>query len=211
MFTGLVEETGTVKLVKNISGGIELTVNARKVLEGLLIGDSINISGACQTVTSFDKGSFTVTAVEETLKKTNLGKLNVGSLVNLERSLTMNKRLGGHFVMGHVDTTGKILRIRQLGSSILMEVSYPKEFGKYIIHVGSVAVEGISLTVAGFSERSFTVSLIPHTWKETNLKEKTPGMEVNLEFDVLGKYVAKILSKDEGTGITSEWIKKNGF
>ncbi|MGE5353258.1 MAG: riboflavin synthase [Acidobacteriota bacterium] len=211
MFTGLVEEIGTVKQVKSLSGGMELTVNALKVLEGLALGDSININGACQTVTQFDKNSFKVTAVEETLKKTNLGKLKTGSPVNLERSLTMNKRLGGHFVMGHVDTTGKILSIRKLATSFILEVSYPREFGKYIINVGAIAIEGISLTIAEFNERSLKVSLIPHTWNSTNLQDKTQGMEVNLEFDVLGKYVAKILSKDEATGITGEWIKQNGF
>lgn len=211
MFTGLVEETGTVKSVKSLSGGIEISVNAGIVLEGLQTGDSININGACQTVTEFDKNSFKVTAVEETLKKTNLGKLKAGSKVNLERSLTMNKRLGGHFVMGHVDTVGKILEIRKLSSSYLLEVSYPKEFGKYIINVGAIAIEGISLTIAEFTDRSLTVSLIPHTWASTNLSDKARGMEVNLEFDVLGKYVAKILSKDEGSGITEEWIKQNGF
>ena len=212
MFTGLVEEIGTVKSVRSLSGGgIDITVSAQKVIEGLILGDSININGACQTVTEFGKNSFKVTAVEETLKKTNLGKLKAGSRVNLERSLTLNKRLGGHFVMGHVDTTGKILNIRKLAASYLLEISYPKEFGKYIINVGAIAVEGISLTIAEFNERSFMVSLIPHTWMETNLQEKSQGMEVNLEFDVLGKYVAKILSKDEGTGITGEWIKQNGF
>ncbi|MCU7492651.1 MAG: riboflavin synthase [Bacteroidota bacterium] len=211
MFTGLVEEIGTIKQVKSLSGGMEITVNALKVLEGLALGDSMNINGACQTVTEFDKNSFKVTAVEETLKKTNLGKLKTGSRVNLERSLTMNKRLGGHFVMGHVDTTGKILSIRKLSTSYLLEVSYPKEFSKYIINVGAIAIEGISLTIAGFTERSLTVSIIPHTWTSTNLSDKAQAMEVNLEFDVLGKYVAKILSKDEASGITGEWIKQNGF
>lgn len=211
MFTGLVEEIGSVKQVKSLSGGIEITVNALKVLEGLQIGDSININGACQTVTEFDKGSFKVTAVEETLKKTNLGRLKPGSRVNLERSLTLNKRLGGHFVMGHVDTVGKILSIKKLATSYLLEVSYPKEFSKYIINVGAIAIEGISLTIAEFTGRSLTVSLIPHTWTATNLSDKAQGMEVNLEFDVLGKYVARILSKDEASGITEEWIKQNGF
>lgn len=213
MFTGLVEEIGTVKTVKSSGGGgFEITVSSKKMLEGIKPGDSININGACQTVTAFDKNSFTVTAVEETVKKTNLGRLKTGDRVNLERSLTLEKKLGGHFVMGHVDTTGRILSIRKLASSFLLEISYPKEFGKYIIHVGAVAVEGISLTIARFDERSFTVSLIPHTWMETNLPDKAAGMEVNLEFDVLGKYVARILSKsDEAGGITEEWIKQNGF
>ncbi|MCU7496023.1 MAG: riboflavin synthase [Ignavibacteria bacterium] len=211
MFTGLVEEIGTVKAVKLLSGGLELTVSARKVLQGLQAGDSMNINGACQTVTQFDANSFTVTAVEETLKKTNLGRLKPGSRVNLERSLTLEKRLGGHFVMGHVDTVGTILKVRKLSTSYLMEISYPKEFSRYIINVGAIAIEGISLTIAEFNERSLVVSIIPHTWMETNLSDKAPGMEINLEFDVLGKYVAKILSKSEGTGISEEWIKQNGF
>ncbi|MGE5401390.1 MAG: riboflavin synthase [Ignavibacteriales bacterium] len=211
MFTGLVEEVGTVKSIKPFNGGLLLGISALKVTGGLKLGDSININGACQTVTAFDSSSFEVTTVEETIKKTNLAKLKINDRVNLERSLTLDKRLGGHFVMGHVDTTGKILNVKKLGASYLVNVSYPREFGKYLINVGAIAVEGISLTVARFDEHSLTVSIIPHTWKETNLEYKGIGADLNLEFDVLGKYVAKLLNKEEGTGITESWLRQNGY
>ncbi len=211
MFTGLVEEIGTVKNVKPLGGGLKITIAAQKVIEDFQIGDSINVNGTCQTVVKFTKDQFEVEAVEETLKKTNLGKLKLNEKVNLERSLTLNKRLGGHFVTGHVDTTGKILNIKELSTSYLVDISYPKEFNKYLINVGAIAIDGISLTVANFDEEKFTVSIIPHTWKVTNLADRTIGSEINLEFDVLGKYVARLLNKEKQSNITEEWLKQNGF
>lgn len=211
MFTGLVEEIGKVEKVTNIGEGREITVSAEIVLNNISEGDSINVNGACQTVTKFDKKTFTVIAVEETIRKTNLGLLKKGDAVNLESSLSMNKKIGGHFVLGHVDVTGKILNVKKNPASYLVEISYPKEFAQYIIHVGSICIEGISLTVADFNERSLTVSIIPHTWQNTNLKEKTTGSVVNLEFDVLGKYVAKILGKDTGSKISEEWLRNLGY
>lgn len=211
MFTGLIEEIGFVKAIKPAGGGFKLVISASKVIEDCQIGDSISINGACQTVTQFGKDFFEVNAVEETVKKTTLGRLKLNEKVNLERSLTLNRRLGGHFVLGHVDTTGKILNIKRLSDSYLIDISYPKEYGKYIIDVGAIAIEGISLTIARSDERSFTVSIIPHTWNSTSLSVKSPGSEVNLEFDVLGKYVAKLLNRDEGTGMNEEWLKQNGF
>lgn len=212
MFTGLIEEIGIVKNNKFLGGGIELTVFAKTITEDLVIGDSININGACQTVTRFEKDNFTVQSVEETLKKTNLGNLTPGDKVNLERSLTLNKKLGGHFVMGHVDAVGEILSIKNLNNSFLIEISYPGEFSEFIINVGAIAIEGVSLTIAGYNERSLTVSIIPHTWNSTNLHYKLKGYKVNLEFDILGKYVARMLKKGEkSTGLTEEWLKQNGF
>ncbi len=210
MFTGLVEEVGIVKVVNRTGGGIRLSVGAKVVLNNMNIGDSININGTCQTVVSFDEKTFTVEAVEETLKKTNLGLLKTGDEVNLESSLTLNKKLGGHFVLGHVDTTGKIISIEKLSAAILATVSYPEKFSNFIINVGAITVEGVSLTVAKFDNTSLTVSIIPHTWKETNLQYKKVSDEVNLEFDVLGKYVAKILGKDK-SNITDEWLKQLGY
>lgn len=211
MFTGLVEEVGTVRAIKPLGGGMEISVAATKVTEDFQPGDSIAINGVCQTVVKFSRDLFTVQAVEETLKKTNLGELKLGDKVNLERSLTLNKRLGGHFVMGHVDTAGRITDIKRLASSIIVKVSYPKEFSQYVVNVGAIAVEGISLTIASFDERTLTVSIIPHTWGETNLKEKSVGSRVNLEFDLLGKYVARMLNKNSGTGIDEKWLRENGF
>lgn len=195
MFTGLIEETGLIKNKISLGGGIKLIINASKVMDNLSIGDSINISGACQTVIEKNKNSFSVEAVEETLKKTNFSKLRIGDRVNLERSMKAENMFGGHFVLGHIDTVGKIREIKKLTTSYLINIQFPKEFSKYLINVGSVAVEGISLTIAELKNDFFTVSIIPHTMKETNLSFKKTGDEVNLEFDVLGKYVEKILSQ----------------
>ncbi|RJP65095.1 MAG: riboflavin synthase [Ignavibacteriales bacterium] len=210
MFTGLIEEVGSVKSVNTFGGGIKLTIEAKNILNDIKTGDSININGACQTVVSFDEKSFTVETVEETLKKTNLGFLISGSKVNLESSLTLNKKLGGHFVLGHVDSTGKITSVEKLSSSILVSISYPVKFSNYIINVGAITVNGVSLTIARFNKNAFTVSIIPHTWQETNLQFLKVGDEVNLEFDILGKYVAKILGKEE-SGITDDWLKNLGY
>ncbi|MEI7811359.1 MAG: riboflavin synthase [Ignavibacteria bacterium] len=211
MFTGLIEEIGTIKQLRPFGNGLEIAVSARKVTEDFQTGDSISINGVCHTVTSFTKESFNVIAVVETIKKTTIGRLKLNEKVNLERSLTPDRRLGGHFVLGHVDATGKILNIKKLSGSYLVDITYPKEFGKYIINVGAIAVDGISLTIARSDDLSLTVSVIPHSWNETNLSVRSAGSEVNLEFDVLGKYVAKILNKDEGTGITEQWLKLNGY
>jgi riboflavin synthase len=211
MFTGLVEEIGIVKSVNNLGSGIEISVNAQIVTADLVIGDSININGACQTVVGFERGYFSVEAVEETIKKTSLGTLLPGDKVNLERSLTLNKKLGGHLVMGHTDTTGKVLNIRNLTNSYIVDISYPKEYADFIIHVGAIAVDGISLTIADFNDKFLSVSVIPHTWNSTIFQFKKTGAIVNLEFDILGKYVARVLKKDKTSVITEDWLKQNGF
>ncbi|NLT49869.1 MAG: riboflavin synthase [Ignavibacteria bacterium] len=211
MFTGLVEEIGIIDKIVNPGEGREITIKASKILDELKEGDSINVNGVCQTVIRFDKKTFTVEAVAETIKKTNLGLLSKGDKVNLESSLTLSKKLGGHFVLGHVDTTGKVLNISKNPQSILLEISYPPEFQNYIIHVGSICIEGISLTVASFTNKSLTVSVIPHTWANTNLEEKKVASVLNLEFDVLGKYAAKILGKESKGKISDDWLKKLGY
>lgn len=212
MFTGLIEETGILKKKIPSGGGFNLTISAKVIMKNLEIGDSININGTCQTVVAFDRETFTVTAVEETLKKTNLGSLQINEIVNLESSLTLNKKLGGHIVLGHVDDCGVITGIKKLQTSYLVKVSYPKEYAKYIINVGAIAVNGVSLTVAEFDDKTFTVSIIPHTWEAANFCTLAAGSKVNLEFDVLGKYVERILGlskKDEG--LTEGRLKELGF
>jgi riboflavin synthase len=211
MFTGLIEETGKIKLLKPFGDGIKISISAKVVLKDMQIGDSININGVCLTAVGSGKDLFEVEAVEETLKKTNLGRLKINDKVNLERSLTLNKKLGGHFVLGHVDATGKITGIKKLASSYIVTISYPKEFSNYIINVGSIAVDGISLTIAGFDENQFSVSIIPYTWQSTNLSLRKTGDDVNLEFDVLGKYVARLLGKDKHEKITEEWLRDLGY
>ncbi len=212
MFTGLIEETGILKKKLQVGGGYQFTISAKEILKNLQIGDSININGTCQTVTSFDNETFSAVAVEETLKKTNLGSLQINDIVNLESSLTLNKKLGGHIVLGHVDCVGAVAGIKKLQTSNLVKVEYPKEFSKYLINVGSIAVNGISLTVAEFDDKTFTVSVIPHTWDATSFSKLSVGSKVNLEFDVLGKYVEKLINRaPESKGITADKLKELGF
>lgn len=194
MFNGIIEETGTVVLAKNMGGGKELTVSCR-IADTLEIDNSISINGACQTVVRKDAGKITVQVVEETLRKTTLGDLRPGSLVNLERPLSLNQRIHGHLVQGHVDTTGTLLDIRKEGSHWLCTIEYGMEWSDHIVGRGSIAIDGISLTIARVSGRSFSVAIIPYTWENTIMKHLKTGDKVNLEFDILGKYVIRFLQK----------------
>ena len=193
MFTGLIEEKG--KLINKIKtgDGLRLILTAQKVFDDLNIGSSISVNGVCLTVVELNNNSFAVDTIEETLKKTNLGRLNINDFVNLERPLKADARLGGHFVLGHVDTTGKVESVKELSNSHFMTISFPQNFQQYLIYVGSVAIDGVSMTVAEVSDNTFSVGIIPHTWIETVFSSKKPGDSVNLEFDVLGKYVEKIM------------------
>jgi riboflavin synthase len=193
MFTGLIEEKG--KLINKIKtgDGLRLVLTAKKVFDDLNIGSSISVNGVCLTVVELNKDSFAVDTIEETLKKTNLGQLNVNDFVNLERPLKADARLGGHFVLGHVDTTGIVESVQELSNSHFMTISFPKNFQQYLIYVGSVAIDGVSMTVAEVTDNTFSIGIIPHTWIETVFSNKKPGDSVNLEFDVLGKYVEKIM------------------
>ena len=195
MFTGIIQEIGKVTEVKSLNGGgRELKISCS--FAGTCHEDeSIAVNGVCLTVTAFDEDTFTVQAVEETLRKTSTGDLEKGSLVNLERSLTLQKGLEGHLVQGHVDTTGTITKIEKEETGWLITVEYPDKFTNMIVGRGSITMEGISLTVARESGNIFTVAIIPYTWNHTNLKDKSAGDSVNLEFDVIGKYVVKYLAK----------------
>jgi len=211
MFTGLVEEVGILKQKTQFGSGLRLMIEALRISPELTIGESVNINGACQTVIQTTKNNFTVETVEETLKKTTLGYLKNGERVNLERSLQANARLGGHFVLGHVDTPGEIIELTPLSASHELRIKIPENFSKYIVRVGSIAVEGISLTLADVRDNMFAVAIIPHTWKETNLSGKRVGDLVNLEFDILGKYVAKFLGIESESKLTEEWLKELGY
>jgi len=211
MFTGLVEEIGSVKNIQSIGGGKKITLSSESAAANASIGESINVNGVCQTVVDLGKNYFAVEAVEETLKKTNLAHLKINDKVNLESSLTLAKKLGGHFVLGHIDTTGNVLDIKKISSSFLMKVKYPEEFQKYIIHVGSIAVDGVSLTVADFADNVFTISVIPHTWENTNFKFRKISDVVNLEFDVLGKYVDRMINKKAASNLTEDRLKDLGY
>lgn len=193
MFTGLIEEIGKIKSITKIGGGLRLKVSATKIMDDVKIDDSISINGVCQTVIYVGQNEFDVIAIEETLKKTNFSNLKVNQEVNLERAMKLSDRLGGHIVQGHTDTTGKIKSIIKNKTEYLVSISYPNEYAKYIINIGSICVNGVSLTVAKLDTKTFTVAIIPHTWENTIFKSFKVGTIVNLEFDVLGKYIENLL------------------
>ncbi|MEG0250459.1 MAG: riboflavin synthase [Peptostreptococcus sp.] len=215
MFTGIVEEIASIKNIQNGKNSAVLTIAAKKVLEDVSIGDSIAVNGVCLTVTNFSSGEFTVDVMHETLKKSSLASLKNGSKVNLERAMLLNGRFGGHIVSGHIDGTGEIIDIKKDDNAIWYAISTEKRIIKYIIEKGSIAIDGISLTVARLSESSFDVSIIPHTQKETILKMKKIGDIVNLENDCIGKYVERLMNfedeDDTKKDLTMEFLLENGF
>ncbi len=203
MFTGLVEEKGLLKSKLPTGAGFQFLIEANKVIPGLKIGNSIAVNGCCLTVVKIEDNTFSVDLIEETLYKTNLGLLKPGMKINLERPLLADERLGGHFVLGHIDTVGKIELIKELSNSHWMTISYPDNFKQYLIYVGSVAIDGVSMTVAELKDNKFSVGVIPHTWQETIFADKNVGDTVNLEFDVLGKYVERIMDGKNPQGLQS--------
>lgn len=194
MFTGIVQEVGKVIESKSLNGGGKEMRISCSFADTCHVDESISINGACHTVTAFDDHSFTVQSVEETLRKTSMGELGKDSPVNLERSMTLSKGIEGHLVQGHVDTTGTIKHIEKEETGWLLTIRFPDEFNNMIVGRGSITVEGISLTIAREEENQFVIAIIPYTWEHTNLKNKEVGDSVNLEFDVIGKYVVKYLA-----------------
>lgn len=212
MFTGLIEEIGAIRSVAPLGYGRRITVEAKKIIDGLKIDDSVSINGVCQTVVSISGYLFTVEAVEETLSKTTLGALKSNSRVNLERALTLSTRLGGHLVQGHVDTTGVVHLIEKLSAGTNIWFSYDISFDKYLVPTGSICIDGVSLTTARVEQGRFMVSLIPHTLKSSTLSELKHGSKVNLEFDIIGKYIEKLLnSNNSGTVIDKKNSILNNF
>jgi len=217
MFTGIIEEIGTLKAISHGQRSATLEISAFKVLEGTRIGDSIAVNGVCLTVTSIGKGSFIVDAMPETLGRSNLGSLQTGSKINLERALRLGDRLGGHLVSGHIDGEGIIFSFREDDNAIRIRITANQSLLRYIIEKGSVAVDGISLTVTYVDDKSFEVSIIPHTKNETTLCGKRPGERVNLETDMIGKYVERFsgFSADpqikEPKDISIDFLKENGY
>jgi len=214
MFTGIIEEIGTISAIKRGRVSASLVIHAQLVNSDLKIGDSVNTNGACLTVTGFSKNSFEVDVMAETMRKTNLSRLKPGYQVNLERALKLNDRLGGHMVSGHIDGTGSITQVHQEEIATWFTIKVEKNILKYIIKKGSVAIDGISLTVADLSESSFKVSIIPHTAQETTLLSKKAGDFVNIENDMTGRYIEKfiIAGKEENKqNIDLDFLKDNGF
>ena len=215
MFTGIVEEVGTVRTVQRTGTSSFIEIQAKKVLEDVHLGDSIAVNGVCLTVTSFTSDSFRADVMNETLSRSSLGTLKNGSPVDLERAMAAGGRFGGHIVSGHIDGTGTITDIKKDGIAHWYTVSAPAEILRYIVEKGSIAIDGISLTVAKVTETSFSVSIIPHTAAETVLSYKKPGDIVNLENDIIGKYIEKLMqpapAEKTESGITMEFLAKNGF
>jgi len=213
MFTGIIEETGTIAAVESRADGVALAIKCSTVLDGTRVGDSIAVDGVCLTVTSVSESSFTTDLLEETRSKTNLAVIAVGSEVNLERSLTPSSRIGGHFVLGHVDGTAKLIRSYLHGSDTVMEIELPGELRPFIAPKGSIAVNGISLTVVDVRSDTFTVHLIPHTLKSTNFRVSKPGSLLNIEIDVLARYIYNFTHKTDvaESHITESFLREQGF
>lgn len=215
MFTGIIEEIGTVTAVKKTASEAKITIKAEKIFSDLKLGDSVAVNGVCLTASSVSGSTFTADVMNETFSRTSLAGSKPGSHVNLERAMAADGRFGGHIVAGHVDGTGIISDIQKDDNAVWYTITAGSRIMKYIIEKGSAAVDGISLTVAKVTDNSFSVSVIPHTAKETILSEKNIGDIVNLENDIIGKYVEKLTGFKEPTGncgkITADFLAENGF
>lgn len=215
MFTGIIEETGIIKRIVLQGTSGQITIQAKKVLEGTKTGDSIAVNGICLTVTALLRDGFTADVMAETVRRSSLSQAGNGDLVNLERAMAADGRFGGHIVSGHIDGTGKIISYRREENAVWVEVEASGDILKLIVEKGSICIDGISLTVAAVSDMSFQVSVIPHTGEETTLLKKRPGDLVNLENDIIGKYVEKLMrwetKKKEETSspcITMEFLER---
>ena len=206
MFTGIIEETGTVDKV-----GSRMRINAKKVTEDVNIGDSISVNGVCLTVTAFTNDGVCADVMPETLRCSNLGSLKKGSVVNLERAMPANGRFGGHIVSGHIDGTGVITDIKNDGNAVKYTISADKSVLRYIIYKGSVAVDGISLTVCAVDDKSFCVSVIPHTMQQTDLVQKKCGDTVNIETDIIAGYIEKLIKESGKSTIDEDFLRRCGF
>jgi riboflavin synthase len=214
LFTGIIEEIGYVKRINQQSRSAQIEIKADKVLGDVAVGDSIAVNGVCLTVVTFDSQHFTADVMPETISKTNLRELKPGSPVNLERALQLGGRLGGHIVQGHVDAIGTIVEKQILEIAIIYRIATEPELLQYVVPKGSVAIDGVSLTVVDVFQDSFTVSLIPHTAHETVLGEKKPGDRVNLESDIIGRYVKHLMNRNHGEerqALNLSFLAEHGF
>ncbi len=217
MFTGMIEEVGHVLHINFGAASVRLTIGAEKILNEVNIGDSIAVNGTCLTVTDHNSKSFSADVMPESVRKTSLKELKIGSPVNLERALQLGSRLGGHIVNGHVDGTGTILKKEAEDNAIVVTISTDKDTLHYIVKKGSVTIDGISLTVVDVNNENFSVSLIPHTASITTIGHKDKGASVNIETDILGKYVEKLFTAPKASdtksssGINADFLQRNGF
>ena len=211
MFTGLVQKVGVLKRLARSQGGWSLFIAHAPWADALVLGESVAVQGACLTVTQVGAGSFTADLLDETLRLTALRQLAEGSRVNLERALALGDRLGGHIVSGHVDETGTLQSIEDRGRDVALHVACSAELARQTVLKGSIAIDGVSLTVTGLGDDWLEVNLIPHTLKETSLCDRKAGDAVNLEGDILGKYVARLLGKESRQGVSEQMLAENGF
>lgn len=212
MFTGIIEEIGQIKEFSYLSSGARLVVECSCVLDDMKLGDSIAVDGCCQTVVDFNSNSFTVNVSRETLEVSIFKTYRSGTYVNLERALTPKSRMGGHIVQGHVDGRGIFLKKVSQGGFYELYFEISKDLGRYVVHKGSIALNGVSLTVAEVKDNIFKVAVIPHTYVNTNLRDLQSSQLVNVETDILGRYVEKFLSSNNNVGrITQDFLEKNGF
>jgi riboflavin synthase len=212
MFTGIIEEKGEIRRLALGGDGARMEIGAQRVLEGAQIGDSIAVNGVCLTVVAMGRNLFAADVSPETLKRTSLQSARPGLRVNLERPLTPSSRLGGHIVQGHVDGVGRFIEARPAGEGWTVRIGFPVELGRYIVEKGSIAVDGISLTVAALGEDYFEIAVIPHTWRETNLGALERGAQVNLEVDIIAKYVERLLAPHRAErGLSMEGLKGLGY
>ncbi len=212
MFTGIVEEIGRVSDIDNISGGRIFKIEASRILEDLSPEHSIAVNGVCLTAFEVCKSSFRAIAVEETLKRSTLKNIRISSLVNLERAMSVGDRFGGHFVQGHVDTTAKVVSIISNGAETQLTIEIPERFLRYTVIKGSIALDGISLTVSDIKQNRLKISIIPYTMENTNLKFIKRGAEVNIEFDILGKYIENLIhNRGKRDSINEERLRSLGF
>lgn len=215
MFTGLIEEIGIVQSIRINGESAAISIAANSITKNLKVGDSVNTNGACLTVTSFSSSEFTVDAVAETMRRTNLSNLKSGDKVNLERALQLSDRLGGHMVSGHIDGIGTIVQIGAEGNAQIVTIETIPEIIKYIIEKGSIAIDGISLTVMDVAKTRFKVAIIPHTSNQTTLISKKQGNTINLECDMVGKYIERFLNLQEdkktGSKIDMGFLREHGY
>ena len=214
MFTGLIEEVGKLNRIQVIPGGKRIKISARKILSELKVDDSVAVNGVCLTTVKIDEDGFWAEAVGDTLAKSTFEVLRESQSVNLERALRLSDRLGGHLVQGHINGIAAVSQIRKIGENYLLEIDIPPQFEKYLIEEGSIAVDGISLTIAKLEGSRAGISVIPHTWKNTNLSSRKIGDKVNIEIDVIAKYIEKFLKSGmskNGETFSEEWFKKLGY
>ncbi len=211
MFTGLVEEVGRLEEMKRSGAAVRFAIAAGDVRDGLAVDDSIAVNGVCLTVVGLSEGRFRVDAVDETLRKTTMGSLRVGAEVNLERCLRVNDRLGGHIVQGHVDGVGQVTGTVPQDAGRLLKIRLPGEKKRYVISEGSIAIDGVSLTVARVEDDEVTIALIPHTLEKTILGKLRVGDHVNVEVDIIGKYIERMLQSADGRPLTEAWLRQLGF